>query len=291
MALTEELAAARRPKAANEVALDIARDRLHSAPRSPAALRARLGDIEPDPRASVPFEFLKPDGASGRLPAVIVFSQQGKRRYLAERGADVKALLEAGIAVCLPDVRGTGDTAPGNDRGPRAMGLAATELMLGTTLFSAQLKDARGVLAQVRARDDVDPSRILLFGDSLAPVNPEFILPYESMYRQLGPRPLYQAEPLGPLLALFTALYEQSVGVAARRGLSSFVSVLEDRFCYVPLDVVVPGIIEAGDIPDVIAALGPRVFVEGSVDGRNRPVKAEAGTGQAISWLIRQAKR
>jgi cephalosporin-C deacetylase-like acetyl esterase len=291
MALTEELAAARRPKAANEVALDIARDRLHSAPRSPAALRARLGDIEPDSRASVPFEFLKPDGASGRLPAVIVFSQQGKRRYLAERGADVKALLEAGIAVCLPDVRGTGDTAPGNDRGPRAMGLAATELMLGTTLFSAQLKDARGVLAQVRARDDVDPSRILLFGDSLAPVNPEFILPYESMYRQLGPRPLYQAEPLGPLLALFTALYEQSVGVAARRGLSSFVSVLEDRFCYVPLDVVVPGIIEAGDIPDVIAALGPRVFVEGSVDGRNRPVKAEAGTGQAISWLIRQAKR
>jgi hypothetical protein len=159
MALTDELAAARGPKAANEVALDIARDRLHSAPRSPAALRARLGDIEPDSRASVRFEFLKPDGASGHLPAVIVFSSRESGAISSNRGAEVKALLEAGIAVCLPDVRGTGDTAPGNDRGPRAMGLAATELMLGTTPFSAQLKDPRGVLAQVRARDDVDPSR------------------------------------------------------------------------------------------------------------------------------------
>ncbi len=290
IALTPELAASREPKAANEVVLAIARDRLQRATRSPGALRSKLGDIEPDPRASIPSAFLKPDRASGRVPVVIVFSQQGKRRYLAERGADVKALLAAGIAVCLPDVRGTGQTAPANGRGPQAMSAAATELMLGATLFSAQLKDARSVLAQVRGRDDVDPSRILLFGDSLAQPNPEFILPYESIYRQLGPRPLYQAEPLGPLLALFTALYESDVRVATRRGLSSFMSVLEDRFCYVPLDVVVPGILEAGDIPDVVAALGPRALVEGSLDGRNRPIKPGMG-GQAIAWLIRQAKR
>jgi hypothetical protein len=55
--------------------------------------------------------------------------------------------------------------------------------------------------------------------------------------------------------------------------LASFLSVLDDRFTYVPLDVVVPGILEAGDLPDIAAAIAPRaVLIQAAVDGRNRPL-------------------
>jgi hypothetical protein len=76
---------------------------------------------------------------------------------------------------------------------------------------------------------------------------------------------------------LLTALYEPEVAaVATRRGLASFLSVLDDRFLYVPLDVIVPGILEAGDLPDIAAAIAPRpVLVQAAVDGRNRPLTLE----------------
>jgi hypothetical protein len=171
------------------------------------------------------------------------------------------------------------------------MDLAATELMLGGTLPGAQLKDARAAFRYLTQRADIDAQRIALWGDSFAPPNPERILPYESVHRRLGPRPPRQAEPLGPLLALLTALYEDRArAVAARGGLASFLSVLEDRFCYVPLDVIVPGVLAAGDIPDVIAALQPRpVRLEGLVDGRNRPVDgAKREPASVAAWMARQ---
>jgi hypothetical protein len=161
-------------------------------------------------------------------------------------------------------------------------------------MLGAQLKDARAVFAYLSGRSDLDAARIVLWGDSFAPVNPERIVPYETFGREIGPRPLHQAEPLGALLALFTALYEDTVhAVAARGGLSSFQSVLEDRFCYVPLDMVVPGILEAADIPDVVASLAPRpVFIERSVDGRNRLIDPkESPPGALAEWLVRICRR
>ena len=67
-------------------------------------------------------------------------------------------------------------------------------------------------------------------------------------------------------------LYEDSVtAIAARGGLASFLSILEDRFCHIPEDVVVPGILEVADVSDIIAAQAPRpVLLEKCVDGRNR---------------------
>jgi hypothetical protein len=157
-------------------------------------------------------------------------------------------------------------------------------------MLGARIKDARTVFAYLARRPDIDAARIVLWGDSFAAFNPERIVPYESFSRQIGPREIHQAEPLGALLALFVAHFESGVrAVAARGGVTSFLSVLEDRFCYVPLDVIVPGILEAADVPDVIAALKPRpVLVDGSVDGRNRLQKAAAE--DVAAWLIRQMK-
>jgi len=46
--------------------------------------------------------------------------------------------------------------------------------------------------------------------------------------------------------------------------LASFLSVLDDRFLYIPLDVIVPGILEAG------------------TPGHRRRDRAEAGSGSSV---------
>lgn len=59
--------------------------------------------------------------------------------------------------------------------------------------------------------------------------------------------------------------------VAIRRGVSDFLSILDDRFAYVPADVIVPGMLRVGDLADVAAALAPRrLLLDSLVDCRNR---------------------
>ena len=79
---------------------------------------------------------------------------------------------------------------------------------------------------------------------------------------------------MGSFLAVLTAMYEEEVaGVACRGGLVSFRSVLDDRFCHIPLDVVVPGLLEVADVSDMVRMISPRpVLMEKLVDGRNKQV-------------------
>jgi dienelactone hydrolase len=332
-ALTPAAAAARKPQTASKIALKMAEQRLAAVRVKLASLgpkervlalrrtlQARLGDIEPrnnaaarvawsreveghlveavgietEPGIYVPLLLLKPKAAPGRLPAVIGFAQGGKEGFLLHRAAEVDALLKAGNAVCLVDVRGVGETAWTQDRGPGGMSLAATEFMLGGTMLGARLKDARTVYRYLARRADVDARRIATWGDSFAATNVRGLLLDQSVGQQPGPRPIHQAEPLGALLAMLTALYEDGVkAVAARRGLVSYMSVLSDRFTYVPQDAIVPGILEAGDISDVRASLAPRpMLVDESVDGRNCVVDEEKPAPEGVAaWLARQLSR
>jgi dienelactone hydrolase len=313
MCLTPETAAERRPKTVSDIAYQMAAERLAVARANiasltvadrllhlRASLAAKLGDIEPpvrleartlwtkpypifsvegielqsSPRLRTPLLLIKPQAnKSGRLPVILGFAQNGKDRFLVERSTELAALLKEGIAVCLADVLGTGEVAPSASM----TSLAATELMLGNTALGARLKDSRAVLHYLSGRKDLDPQRVVLWGDSFAPANPRGLLLDQSILlepgrQETGPQAIQQGQPLGGLLALLTSLYEDKVqAVAVRGGLVSFLSVLKDRFCYMPQDIVVPGILQIADLADVIAALSPRaVLLEGLVDGRNR---------------------
>jgi dienelactone hydrolase len=225
----------------------------------------------------VPVLLLKPDPSKEeKLPVVVGVAQEGIAALLRERADLVAALLRGGAAVCLVDVRGTGQTSPGKGRGrvSPATGLSASEWMLGRTLLGDRVRDLRLVLAGLRTRRDIDGSRIALWGDSLAPVNPSG----PSLAVPLDAAKLPdQAEPLGGLLALFGALYEPEVcAVYARGGLSGYRALLDSPFVYVPHDALVPGALTAGDLCDVASALAPRPLrLEGLVDGRNRREAAE----------------
>ena len=141
--------------------------------------------------------------------------------------------------------------------------------MLGGTLVGARLRDLRSVLRYLRSHDGLDGKRMGLWGDSFAGVNPpeaNFRVP-----RNVDGRPK-RSEPLGGLLALLGGLYEEEVAaVYVRGGLSDFLSVLSSPFVYIPPDAVIPGVLTAGDLPDLAAALAPRPLrIDALVDGLNR---------------------
>jgi dienelactone hydrolase len=234
--------------------------------------------LEVEPGIVVPVVLLLPPHKPGaRLPVVLGVAQDGKQAFLRQRSEALAELLGSGVAVCLPDVRGTGETRPAGTTRRHSgtdTSLSAAEWMLGQTLVGARLRDVRSVLRYLRGRSDLDRRRVALWGDSFAAPNPKgrnLAVPLDAE-RWPG-----QAEPLGGLLALLGALYEEEVhAVSAHGSLVGYLSVLQSPFCYVPHDALVPGVFAAGDLCDLAAAAAPRALrLDGLVDGLNRPVPPE----------------
>lgn len=232
--------------------------------------------LEVEPGIRVPaLLFVPSHPEDSKVPVVVGFAQQGKQEFLKKNADAIAALLAGGSAVCLPDLRGTGESKPGDGRGRTsgASSLSASELMLGQTLVGSRLRDLRAVLAYLRSLGEIDGQRIALWGDSFAPVtaaDQNVALPYDAKLPEV-------AEPMGQIVALLGALYEPDVkAVVARGGLAGYQSLLHSQFLYVPHDAVVPGAIAAGDLGEVAAAAAPRSLrVEGLVDGVNKKVSAD----------------
>jgi hypothetical protein len=210
------------------------------------------------------------------MPVVVMVSQEGKQSLVEACADEIVKLLEAGVAVCLPDLRGCGETSPGEERARRsyATGLSSSELMLGETVLGQRLFDLRSVLHYLRKRDDVDTRRIALWGDSLAPVNAadaKILMP-----RGIDGRP-HQSEPLGGTLVLLASLIDDDLAaVVVNRGIVSYASVLDLPHVFIPHDIVVPGMLECGDVCDLAAAAAPTPLYLGEMlDGANRVVTAE----------------
>jgi hypothetical protein len=126
-------------------------------------------------------------------------------------------------------------------------------------------------LAYLRTRGDVDGKRITLWGDSFAPTNSaqtNFQVPHG-----VDGSPSH-AEPLGGLLSLLGALYEDDVrAVFISGGLASYHSVLTHYAVLIPHGSSVPGALTAGDLCDLAAALAPRpLHLDNMVDHMNRHV-------------------
>ncbi|MBC7852460.1 MAG: acetylxylan esterase [Pirellulaceae bacterium] len=243
--------------------------------------------LEVDPGILVPLVLLRP--AADKPPVVIAVSQHGKSAFLKERAAAIAELLESGIAVCLPDLRGTGETSPDDGRGRNSTltSYSSSLLMLGGTLVGSRVRDSRSVLRYLRGRQDFDNDRMALWGDSFAPVNAaekDLAAPLDAA----NPPP--SSEPLGGLVVLLTALFdskEEVRAVYARGSLVSFQSLFESPYVYVPHDVIIPGAIPFGDLPVVMEVLSSRkIRFSRQVDGQNRLVKPEEGDEPSpAAWL------
>jgi hypothetical protein len=235
-------------------------------------LRIEQVALDVEPGIMVPLILLLPERpARPCVPMVVAVAHAGKDDFLKSRGTFVAELLAGGAAVCLPDLRGLGETRPdgSRDRWGAITSQSSTEVMLGGTMVGARLRDLRGVLEYLRGRRDVDPKRIALWGDSFAKPNPperDFQVPHDT-----DDRPTW-SEPLGGLLALLGALCEDDLcAVYVRGGLSDFQCVLAHQFVYIPHDAVIPGLLTTGDLPDLAAAVAPRPLrLDNLTDGFNR---------------------
>jgi len=266
-------------------------------PQAPTLISAVVDDVEIDAvrverlvlqtgaGIVVPIVLLTPKGA-GPFPIVVGLAQSGKQAFLEQRSEKLSRLLEAGCAVCLPDLRGTGETSDGSDRGRAgaATNYSVNLQMFGETLVGQRLRDVRAVLTYLRSRSEVDSERIALWGENFAPVNlpgATLVVPHGVDPRPVGP------EPLGGLLALLTALYDDEIhAVCLHRGLLSYLSVFESPQVLVPHDAVVPQSLNAGDLMDVVAALGPTpILLTAPVDALGRSVstsRVEQGVSEAM---------
>jgi dienelactone hydrolase len=251
--------------------------------------------LRTEPGIVVPVLLLRIAKSKGqKIPLVIGLAQHGKQAFLKHRADVIAELLNTGAAVCLLDVRGTGETSPGEDRGRRstATSVSASELMLGQTVLGGQLHDVRAVLRHFRSRADLDSRRIAVWGESFTPLNQSDVryeLPHNAADRPPSP------EPLGGLLALLTALFEDEVrAVYVHRGLGDFRSALNTPFCYLPHDAVIPGVLAHSDLPDLANSLAPRkVWLQNSVDVLNRTAAAEEARDdkKIAQWLLTELRR
>jgi cephalosporin-C deacetylase-like acetyl esterase len=234
--------------------------------------------LEVEPEILVPVLLLLPSSwPASRCPLVLGLTSHGKQACRERRADAIAAWQDGGAAVCLADVRGTGQTKPEGDsrRNHGALtAISAAEWMFGQTLFGARLRDVRSVLRYLRTRAELDARRIAVWGDSFAPPNAEghdLAIPLDA-----DPYP-HLADPTGGLLALFGALFEDDVRAVYVRGcLTGFESLLSSPFLYVPHDALIPGALTAGDLSEVAAALTPRpLWIEAAVDGLDRPVTVD----------------
>lgn len=245
--------------------------------------------LEVEPGIVVPFFLITPDGTKDKPPVVVMVAQGGKAGFLKERGETIAAFLKAGVAVCLVDVRGTGETKPGSsaERGSTRTSVSQTELILGQTVLGNQLRDLRTVIRWLRTRDGIDGKRLAVWGDSFAPLNPagqELAVPLDA------PNLPAVGEPGAALLALLAALYEDQVRTAnARGGLSRYSWLTLSPYSYVSHDGVIPAAVLAGDINGLSGFLGTRRVHENFwIDGQNRLIGDKPPPAEAAAWVVKQ---
>src|SRR5206468_481483 len=108
-----------------------------------STLRTERVLLETEPDVVVPMIILTDRRSTMPKPVVIGIAQEGKAKFLKHRAELIAQLLDAEVAVCLPDVRGTGETRLGVSRGRTSedTAVSASELMLGETQVGARLHD------------------------------------------------------------------------------------------------------------------------------------------------------
>lgn len=270
--------------------------------------------LEVEPGIVVPVILLTPAKQAKPAPVVVAVAQTGKAGFCQERSAELQKLVQSGVMVVLPDLRGTGETRAGDGRGKDSADTDHSVYLqlFGETSLGERLRDLCSVLGYVRSRTDVDGKRIALWGDSFARPNPTdaiFKVPHGVDGR---PR---ESEPLGGLLPLFGALFEDDIrAVYVAGGLSNYHGVLTHFAVFIPHDASVPGALSTGDLCDLAGSLAPLPLrMEALVDYLNRPVsiagmrrdyaptlQAYAASSQTLSlseersspatWLVEQLR-
>ncbi|MBI3693356.1 MAG: acetylxylan esterase [Acidobacteria bacterium] len=215
--------------------------------------------LESEPGVYVPALAFVPKG-EGRRPAVLFLDDRGKAAQ-AGPGGELEQLAQRGYVALAVDVRGCGETSPGEPLAPNrthdrmyrdftlnpSTSLARGAMNLGRPLLGMRVHDALAAVQYLASRPDVDFNDLSVFG-----------------HRE------------GGVISLFAAALDQRVRRAiAHRALIDFRALVENRYYAQPASLFIPGVLRRFDLPQVAAAAAPRrIVLINAVDGMGRRLAA-----------------
>ena len=193
---------------------------------------------------------------TGPRPALLWIDDRGKWSAFDAEGwlMDLAAFLQRGstasFVVCSADVRGWGETEPEHAAYDLASWNDITHILsylsvgLGAPIMGGRTRDALAALTYLRSRLDVDASRVLIGGHGA-----------------------------GALVALFAALLDGRVaGFVGTGMLASYRSLTGPEGYSWGQDIVVPGVLDCGDLPQFLAALQCPALAVSPLDHCRRPL-------------------
>jgi len=188
----------------------------------------------------VPFIYMTPD-LPGRRPGLIYLHPQGKSAA-AGPGGDAEQLVKQGYAVLIPDLAGMGE----NGRTSDAVTFLAGQI--GRSIAGVRAGEIARCVRFLSGRNEIDSERI---------------------------GAIARGELAIPLL--HAAAFEQSIKkIALLEPLTSFQSVVVNRYYTLDPAALVCNALTAYDLPDLAASLVPRaLLVAGPVDPLQKPAGTE----------------
>ncbi len=216
--------------------------------------------LETEPGYHVPFFFLLPLAATGRLPLVLTphghggqarreycglyDSEEDRERIEAEELDVALQAVREGYAVIAPDMRGFADLRPREDieagEDSSCWPLSMRALLVGRTLLGERVWDVQRLLDWALQRDDIDAGRVVLTGNSGGGTVTLFVSAVDERVRVCVP-------------ACYFCTFEHSIG-----------SIKHCACNYIP------GMLQAAEMADVAALIAPRPFL--AVNGAQDPI-------------------
>lgn len=194
--------------------------------------------FDSEPPVRVTGWFLRPATGGPQFPTVIYASEGGGRNQVVHEPSEISELVGKGFAVCAIDLRGLGQSTvrlpaagpvyylDGNLRERYAW----TSFVLGKPVIGQRVWDLLRCLDYLRARRDVDQSRIYGWGNEGA-----------------------------ALAVLFAAVLEDRLrSVLLESSLATYRSLVESEAYSLDLGWFTFGVLQHFDLPDLVAAVAPR---------------------------------
>ena len=210
---------------------------------------------EPEPGITVPALLFLPERGEAQKPAVVYVNDEGKSAGWGTDG-DIERFIKRGFIVLAIDARGWGETQavqnPDEDTEtyrlfgdyPNAM----RAFLVGKTLVGMRAADISCAVDLLAARSEVDRQKIYGYGVGV-----------------------------GAVALLHEAVLDSRLaGVELDRMLVSYHSVVTHRLHHDIYESVIPGVLKAYDLPDLVAAIAPRpVWLVDAVDPLGKAISVD----------------
>lgn len=189
--------------------------------------------LETEPGILVPtLVFVPTQSGVQRKPAILYADAAGKSAD-ASPGGEIVALVKAGNIVVAPDLRGWGESASLGGRAPHTGRYETTmrAFIVGRTMVGMQVIDLLRTFNYLASRPDVNPENITVVGKGNGGVVALFAAAINPRIRKT----ICEGSLMSYLDLASTTYYDQSL-----------------------FDVIVPGVLQDFDLPEVAAAIAPR---------------------------------